>query len=153
MSAEPSLPLGYLAVLAGRAVEGATAPAAAQLGISRAEMNLMYEIAAHAPVTAASLSRVLGVRPSAVTPLTSSLLAAGLVCQVPGGHDRRQRWWGLTPAGQGYLRQAYAYVAPDVEAVFSHLDPDERAQLAELLNKAVEPWLVSRVPPRAQEAS
>jgi DNA-binding MarR family transcriptional regulator len=81
------------------------------------------------------LSRSLGIPASRVVALVDDLQAAGLVVRRPHPSDRRIYAVSLTPEGAQALEAAAASALVLEEQLTAGLDQQERAQLADLLQR------------------
>ena len=140
------LDLGYLLVLGGRAVQAATERAATGLDVSATDLNALYELRIHGPLLSGSFAHLLNVQQSTVTALADRLEAAGLLQRRRDDRDRRRIWLSITEQGQASVKEAYATVTIEVEAVFCRLAPGARTALKALLGDLIRPWLLERTP-------
>jgi DNA-binding MarR family transcriptional regulator len=89
------------------------------------------------PVSQREISEWLGLDASDVVGVLDILEAAGLVERRRDATDRRRHAVVLTEAGEGASRRFAALRAEAEARVLTGLAPDERRQLARLLNRAV----------------
>ncbi len=100
-----------------------------QSSFTLAEARLVYEIGARGRVTAAQLSRSLGLDPGYLHRLRLRLIEQGLVAITPTDRDRRASNLALTAEGDAAFAQLDAGSASAVETMIEHLDPADRATL------------------------
>ncbi|WP_432572549.1 MarR family winged helix-turn-helix transcriptional regulator [Kineococcus sp. SYSU DK005] len=150
MPVAQEMELGYLLVLAGRAVQGASEQAAAGMAISATDLNALYEVSVHGPVLAGTFAQLLGLQQSSITAVADRLEGAGLVQRRRDEHDRRRVWLSITEHGRCTLAQAALTVDAHVAEVFAGLSPGARTALRALLAELVGPWLQQRLPPGAE---
>lgn len=94
--------------------------------LGRAHHRAVYFIGRHPGITVGELLAILKITKQSLGRVLTQLVADGLVVQVPGARDRRQRCLKLTPAGETLereltetqrLRLARAYRTAGAEAV------------------------------------
>ncbi len=112
--------------------------ARADLGLSRAQVRLISELARHdgeRPLTQAELADRLDLTPMGVTSLCDRMAAAGWIARQPSPTDRRANEVTLQPPATQALDDAIA-VSDRVQAVaLEGLTAAERAQLLGLLRR------------------
>ncbi len=101
------------ALLLGFAVLGPLQEAGRAVGITLSQAALLVALAAGPEMTAAEVSRALGITSGPVTSLTARLLARRLIRRRPDPSDLRSVLFGITGAGREILA-AYRQAASDL---------------------------------------
>lgn len=110
----------------------------APLQMTPAQSRALRTIAkASAPIRMGELAARLDVVPRSATGLVEALETAGLVERSVDPDNRRSVLVSLSERGQGILREMAQARAATSEVVFGVLDGQQRAQLAELLERVV----------------
>jgi DNA-binding MarR family transcriptional regulator len=99
-------------------------------------MGALHVIAVHQPVSQREISDHLGLDASDVVGVLDILEAAHMVRRQRDPNDRRRHAVVLTEQGEAAARRFDALRARATEQALAELDPDERRQLVELLNRA-----------------
>lgn len=105
------------------------------LGLEARHFALLNGVATAAGTTQQALAERLQIPPSRVVALLDDLEARGLVERQPHPTDRRARAVRATETGQRVLHEARRQAAENEERILAPLDPSEREQLAELLER------------------
>jgi DNA-binding MarR family transcriptional regulator len=90
---------------ARRALERAVRPVLASHGLGRAHHRALFLVARHPNITVTALQERLGVSMQSLNRVTAALLRAGLLRQVPGAADRRERLLSLSDSGAAVERE------------------------------------------------
>ena len=96
---------------------------------SLGEARVIYEVATRQTVSAAELSRQLGLDPGYLSRMLVKLADAGVLANLPHPTDRRQNVITLTEQGRVAFDNLEADAARSVTALLEHLDATERATL------------------------
>ena len=107
-------------------------------GPGRAQTQILYLLAQQDGLSQLELQQALGIQSGSVSELISKLECKGLVARGRDEADRRRVTLRLTEAGRAAL--ARRAQRPDVAVRYSRLTPQDRAQLAELLEKVIDGW-------------
>jgi DNA-binding MarR family transcriptional regulator len=99
-------------------------------------LGALHVISRHQPVSQREISDHLGLDASDVVGVLDVLEAAGMVERQRDPNDRRRHAVVLTELGESAARRFAAVRARVTERALADLDPDERRQLIELLNRA-----------------
>ena len=100
-------------------------------------LGVMAVVAKRGPVSQRAISDHLGLDASDVVGVLDTLETAGMVERRRDPDDRRRHAVVLTEAGEQASRRL-SVLRSQVEArVFAGLEPDERRQLAELIDRAL----------------
>jgi MarR family transcriptional regulator, organic hydroperoxide resistance regulator len=141
--------MGY--VLADRfyavsaAMQQVTGKMLQELGLTEALADALWQLdPADGPLPRRSLAARLHCDPSNVTFLVDRLEERGLVERVADSHDRRIKAIGLTVQGMS-VREALVR-ATALNPVFTRLTAPEQQQLAELLDRCVDPPVATEQP-------
>lgn len=86
-------------------------------------------------VTVADVAVALDVAPSTASRLVDRAIAAGVVDKAPSDANRRKVRLGLTPDGAALAERARAFRAARLAALLADWLPEDRAQLARLLER------------------
>lgn len=78
-----------------------------ELGLGRAHHRALHFISQNPGITVSELLAILRITKQSLARVLTTLVDNGLVAQVPGRADRRQRLLSLTPAGQALERRLY----------------------------------------------
>ncbi|MBR1606847.1 MAG: MarR family transcriptional regulator [Clostridia bacterium] len=95
-------------------------------------------------MTQREIQERLQIQPGSVSELTGKLELKGFVTRARDERDRRRVALTLTPEGR--RAQEAAAKRKDVAVRYDGLTEEERAQLAELLEKVIEGWRKDGVP-------
>jgi DNA-binding MarR family transcriptional regulator len=99
-------------------------------------LGVMAVVAERGPVSQRAISDHLGLDASDVVGVIDILEGAGMVERRRDPHDRRRHAVVLTDDGERAAARLTAMRSQVEARVLAGLDPDERRQLAELLNRA-----------------
>ncbi|GAA2636067.1 hypothetical protein GCM10010399_81190 [Dactylosporangium fulvum] len=105
------------------------------LGLTPPEVGLLRMIAGRPGRSQQSVAVDLGVVPSRVVALVDNLDHKGLVERRPGETDRRHHALHLTVDGEQVMTEMRSIAAAHDDDICAALDPDERSQLAGLLQR------------------
>lgn len=106
-------------------------------GISFARLRLLHVLQEEGPQIMNELSQALEITARSVTSLVDGLEAAGLVERRPHPEDRRATYIALTDDGHEMLERLREARVARLAELLSVLDPDEQAELTQLLAKLV----------------
>lgn len=129
--------LAFLVSVVGRMAHASTSRAVAATGLQAVDLLTLQLLAMRGRVLSATLAQLLGVQPSAVTPVTTRLVGAGLVSREQDANDRRRWWLTLSPHGRETLEQVYDLIDDDVFPPLDALDDDDRERLRDLLDSVL----------------
>ncbi|GAA4257717.1 hypothetical protein GCM10022255_075620 [Dactylosporangium darangshiense] len=125
-----------------------------EIGLSSAEVGLLRMIAGQPGRSQQSVAVDLGVVPSRVVVLIDGLGHKGLVERRPGATDRRHHELYLTVDGEQIMMDMRTIATAHNDDLLTALDPDERAELARLLQRiADQQGLTPGVHPGYRQAS
>jgi DNA-binding MarR family transcriptional regulator len=105
------------------------------LDLTPAQAGLLRLIAWQPGRSQQEIARTLGTPPSRLVLLIDSLEERGLIERRRNPGDRRHHALHLTDGGTGFMRQLATAGAAHEDDICAGLDADERAQLAELLER------------------
>lgn len=108
---------------------------AAELGLTRAQWQVLAHLARCEGVNQATLAQILELQPITLVGLLDRLEAAGLVRRSPDPRDRRVRVLHLTPAARPLLERMQALGASVRAEAMAGLSEVERDQLIATLLK------------------
>lgn len=108
---------------------------AAELGLTRAQWQVLAHLARREGVNQITLAQILEIQPITLVGLLDRLEAAGLVRRSPDPNDRRARVLHLTDAARPLLERMQALGASVREEALTGISDDERRQLIETLLK------------------
>ncbi len=106
-------------------------------GTTPARARLLMTLQCQGSSKMSDLSGHLSVTPRNVTKLVDGLEAEGLVVREPHPHDRRATLIRITPAGMLVCKESAMANHAAVTALYEHLTPADRQQLARLLKKLI----------------
>ncbi|HET7736198.1 MAG TPA: MarR family transcriptional regulator [Nocardioidaceae bacterium] len=129
--------LAFLVSVVGRMAHASTSRAVAATGLQAVDLLTLQLLATRGRVLSATLAQLLGVQPSAVTPVTTRLVSAGLISREQDRCDRRRWWLTLTAQGRDTLNQAYDLLDDDVFPPLTALTDDDRERLVDLLGSVL----------------
>jgi DNA-binding MarR family transcriptional regulator len=133
---EPSLGAGaksfYFAVRA--AMESVLRP----YDLGSTQFYVLYQLANHGPTMQRDLGRVLQIERATLSGIVATLVRKGLVDQLPGPEDQRQRVLRLTAAGMRLWGELPDPLALIRAIAFEGADPAELAAAAQVLQSATE---------------
>jgi DNA-binding MarR family transcriptional regulator len=104
-------------------------------GASLARTKMLMYVDRQGPARAADIAELLGLAPRTVTEALDGMERDGLVVRTPDASDRRVKRISITPAGKRAIETTEPMRAKLVDLLFGTLDPQERAQLAEIVEK------------------
>lgn len=107
-------------------------------GHTWAAFRLLFVTWLAGPFDATTAARLTGMSRAAVSSLTKTLVADGLLERRPDPHDGRSVELALTDAGQGAMRRIFAEHNRREEQWAAALTKDEQAQLVALLSKLIQ---------------
>ena len=117
-------------------------------GWTWAAFRLLFTLWLGGPTESSRAAELSGMSRQAVSALTKTLVADGLVERAPGTTDARLAVLSLTPDGERRLATAYGTHNERESRWAAALDDDERRTLIELLSKlasaARQPWVNHR---------
>lgn len=129
--------LAFLVSVVGRMAHASTSRAVAATGLQAVDLLTLQLLATRGRVLSATLAQLLGVQPSAVTPVTTRLVGSGLVSREQDRCDRRRWWLTLTPQGRNTLDEAYDLLDEDVFPPLTALADEDRERLVDLLGSVL----------------
>ena len=132
---EPPRSVGFLLSQLGFVGSKGFAAALEPLGIGPREFLLLRFVATSEGQSQQVLADRLAVPPSRMVALVDGLEDAGLVERRPDPDDRRIRGLHLTKKGRTTLERAFRVALDFEQALCAGLDPGEREQLIDLLQK------------------
>jgi DNA-binding MarR family transcriptional regulator len=106
-------------------------------GTTPARARLLMTLQCQGSCKMSDLSGHLSVTPRNVTKLVDGLEAEGLVVREPHPHDRRATLIRITPAGMLVCKESALANHAAVTALYEHLTPADRQQLARILKKLI----------------
>ena len=107
----------------------------APLGLSPAQVGILWNLASHPDMTQRSMADLLGAYPSRLVLLLDELEKKGLLERRPDPKDRRSHALRLTEAGQARLEEIGRVARQHQDDLCAGLGEAERTQLRELLLK------------------
>ena len=105
------------------------------LGLSHAQIGMLFMLFHHSEATVKQISEYLGVTKSAVTQLLDPLVDKKLVNRTHDPKDRRFVRLGLTPSGLLLLKKLHGLKFAGIRSALDSLSGKELAQLADLHRK------------------
>jgi DNA-binding MarR family transcriptional regulator len=137
----PPRSVGFLISQLGLASSKRFAEQLRPLGIHPGEFALMRFVAASEGQSQQTLAERLGIPPSRMVAKVDSLEESGLIERRPDPADRRVRALHLTPKGRRLLKRAGEIAVSYESRLCEDLDPAEREQLIDLLQR-LQPGLI-----------
>jgi len=134
----PFRAVGFLLSSLGHAVAAQFSARLAPLELEPRQFALMRHVALHEGASQQTLGERLGIPPSRMVALVDELEARGLLERRPSPNDRRAHALHQTPAGKRLLAEATALAAAFEGQLTQDLDPAERVQLIEWLDRITE---------------
>ncbi|HET9722118.1 MAG TPA: MarR family transcriptional regulator [Candidatus Saccharimonadales bacterium] len=113
----------------------ALSPVWQKIGLSRAQLSMLYLLAYHSDVSVKQISEYLGVTKSAVTQLLEPLVEKKFVSRRTDQDDRRIARLSLTPKGHEILKLMAKYKFVGLRAALESLNTKELEQLHKLHKK------------------
>ena len=113
-------------------------------GLLRDENNILFCLAHYGPLTAKSISQVLGRPKNSISRAVDRLLARKMVRSEPVEWDRRHLRLSIEPSGLQLITRTTAQFRARQEEMLRVLTPTERVALDHLLGKLMddaEAWL------------
>ena len=104
-------------------------------GLSPGQARALAVLARHGDMRPGELARHLRITPRSATEVVDGLDERALVERVDDPKDRRATLLRLTPDGRETAAAVRATRAADVEALFGHLSPADRAELGRILGE------------------
>lgn len=132
---EPPRSVGFLLSQLGFVGSKGFAAALEPLGIGPREFLLLRFVANSEGQSQQVLAERLAVPPSRMVALVDGLEEAGLIERRPDPDDRRIRGLHLTKKGRTTLERAFKIALTFEQELCAGLDPGERDQLIDLLQK------------------
>lgn len=129
----PSWLLGQLTVAARRSVGAVLA----ESGIHRSQYALLAALEQFGPLSQITLSERSGLDRSDVVRWIDELAAAGAVERTKDPGDRRRNVVSISAQGRRLLKRLDARLRAAQDELLHRLSPRERAQLVELLSRAL----------------
>jgi DNA-binding MarR family transcriptional regulator len=105
------------------------------LGLSHAQMGMLYMLRYHMQASPKQIAEFLGVSKSAVSQLLDPLVDKGLVSRQADPSDRRITRLSLTPKGLQLLKKMHRLKFAGIRSALNSLDTKELSQLAGLQAK------------------
>jgi DNA-binding MarR family transcriptional regulator len=127
--------VGFLLSSLGHAVAGSFSARLAPLGLEPREFALLRAIGSGAGDSQQAAGERLGIPASRMVALVDDLEGRRLLERRPSPRDRRAHALHLTPSGKRLLAKAIGVAAGLEGELTGDLDPAERAQLVELLDR------------------
>lgn len=93
-------------------------------GLGRAHHRALHFIARRPEMTVGDLLAVLKITKQSLSRVLRDLVAGGLVAQMPGARDRRQRLLRLTEAGAAFEAQLFAMQRARMARAFREAGPE-----------------------------
>ena len=103
---------------------------------SLTDVRVLYELAHHAPCTAASLTRTLSLDAGYLSRILRRFADAGWLSRVPSSTDARQHALSLTPQGRAVFEPLQQRSREEAAALLAPLDPVGRGLLIDSLARA-----------------
>ena len=129
--------LSWRIAVTGRLIRSAADAALAGHGIGAQAFGMLLRLVEADGLTQADLARRQRVEPASVCRMVDRLSRDGLVERTADPSDRRSTRVVLTPAGRELAELAGVRTQAVEERVASSLEPEERAELARLLDKVL----------------
>ena|SRR5579862_3265945 len=120
-----------------RALRVSTRSIETQLGISLAQLFVLQQLAEKPAVSLNDLSQRTGTHQSSVSVVVSRLVDRGLVRRASSKEDKRRVELELTGSGREVLAKAPTTIQTQLIDAFAELAGEDRARLAELLERWV----------------
>jgi DNA-binding MarR family transcriptional regulator len=114
-------------------------------GLLRDENNILFCLAHYGPLTARSISQVLGRPKNSISRAVDRLIERDLISSVPIATDRRHWLLTLQPRGRALVDKSTALFRDRQEHMLRALSKSERAALDRILAKLMadaQSWLV-----------
>lgn len=120
----------------------------ARHGLNQARMIILVLLdnAEAGSLRSSELADRANVSRATMTGLLDTLEKAGLLTRAPDPHDRRASNVKITPQGEEILHRVQPLQFQWAQQVLAPLQPDERAELVRLLQKAQQAFLTQAVP-------
>jgi len=106
-----------------------------QLGLSHAQMSMLYLLFYHKQSTVKQIAEFLGITKSAVTQLMDPLVDEGLVRRQPDPKDRRIVHLSLTPDGRVVLKKMAKHKFAGLRSRLQSLSTEELNHFSSLCRK------------------
>jgi len=107
-------------------------------GLLRDENNILFCLAHYGPLTAKSITQVLGRPKNSISRAVDRLLERRFVRSAPVERDRRHVRLTIEPAGLQFVTRSTAQFRARQEEMLQVLSPTERVALDHLLGKLME---------------
>lgn len=104
-------------------------------GLTAQEAHALRVISFHKEISQQVLADRLGVDKSSVTRLVNKLEAAGYLTRTVNPEDRREKLISSTPKADAVKARDLELTNQYYNWLFSHLEPEERAQFTAILQK------------------
>jgi DNA-binding MarR family transcriptional regulator len=135
----PFRAVGFMLSSLGHAVAAKFSAGLAPLQLEPREFALLRRVGLHEGGSQQAMGERLGVPPSRMVALVDELEARRLLERRPSPSDRRAHALYLTPAGTDLLTKAIQVATAFESELTQDLDPAERTQLIELLDRLAVP--------------
>ena len=117
-------------------------------GWSWSAFRVVFTLWVNGPAEPSRLAELTGMSRQAVSSLTKTLAADGLIERRAAAHDARSVVLSLTPTGTGQIERVFRAHNRCETEWFAALDPDERTTMIRLLSKLAavgqEDWVSHR---------
>lgn len=127
--------VGFMLSSLGHAVAATFSARLAPLGLEPREFALLRSVGGREGASQQTVGESLGIPPSRMVALVDELEARKLIERRPSPSDRRAHALHQTPAGKRLLAKAIALAAALESELTADLEPGQRAQLLELLDR------------------
>lgn len=104
-------------------------------GASLAQTKLLVYLSQNGPARSTDIATFFGHSPRTVTQAIDALERSGLAIRVPDPGDRRAKLVSITESGKAAMDRSEPLRRQIVEQTFGVLSPEERSQLAGILQK------------------
>jgi DNA-binding MarR family transcriptional regulator len=107
-------------------------------GLGSTQWYVLYQLANEGPTMQRDLGQILHLERATLSGVVTTLVRKGLIDQVAGTGDQRQRVLRLTAAGAALWKKLPDPVAEIRTIAFGGLDPDEMATAIRVLEAATQ---------------
>lgn len=146
VSASSGRELGHLALQVGLAVGSLLERAAATVDLVPSDLRALYALDVLGPLSAGQLARQLMVQQSCVTLLAGRLEQKRLLLRRRDQVDRRRVVLQIDEPGRSLVGEVAVGLRHDLRRFFAPLSPGAAAQLADLLDDVIGPWMGGAAP-------
>jgi len=108
-----------------------------KLGLSHAQIGMLFLILHRRNANVKQIAEHLGVTKSAITQLLDPLVSKGFVIRQNDPSDRRIVRFNLTPEGRDMLKEVHKYKFASMRSALNTLSDEELEQLSKLCKKAM----------------